>query len=615
MTNMYSGVDLERGAKQDQAFMVKDWSFLTIFYRILRTSETRWMILWSLLHGLFSLACNISFLYFSAIITTDKDLAMKYVVYRLMFEIGKNWTRKKMQQERGKLQYTIADNFTKMVFELIGKAEYKQIRDQDNGALIKGKMTTGLSAHNTFLRTGLWRIMDIIQGMTEVLVIFWISPPAVLLVIAVNVVLFYFYSYEYHTTRGENRKEVNKFANKVSKSSWTTYSNLMNSIFHGNLGPALESIRSQNNKVKAKYLEGEQGWIQHDWISGTVQDCVKYAVIYWFIWGTQGNVSIAKFMPLQTALGKMTHLMINIFWFYGSYNQITTDFFGIRDYVEKLVERPIAKKQGVQDMLSLKIDTTLTSPDRDDFRLTSGGDYFDILPGWSVLLAGSTGNGKTTTLESITGILPGASVKIDGVEMPHGVHHLHVLFSPQDNEIKGTGSILKIFGLISFDDDELCPGEVRQTVKKDEEDMIIKVLEMVHLTDLISTLQNGLYSKLGKISGGQSSRLALAYTLFLAKKALKDIRQKGDFRSIVLILDEPYRGIPESMIVPIQKGVHTWWCTENNNIIFGTTHSQISQKQGWDFIIHLSHGIMTFHSPIVTDGGYKTPTDLLMLNE
>ena len=132
----------------------------------------------------------------------------------------------------------------------------------------------------------------------------------------------------------------------------------------------------------------------------------------------------------------------------------------------------------------------------------------DIPMGTSVAFVGGSGSGKTTLVDLILGLFETNQGQIlqNGVSIQEDIKawHQHIGYVPQDVFVADSTVLEAVaFGL-----------------REDEIDVerVKKCLDMAELTDVINSLEDGLYTKVGergsRLSGGQRQRLGIARALY-----------------------------------------------------------------------------------------------------
>ena len=132
----------------------------------------------------------------------------------------------------------------------------------------------------------------------------------------------------------------------------------------------------------------------------------------------------------------------------------------------------------------------------------------DIPMGTSVAFVGGSGSGKTTLVDLILGLFETNEGQIlqNGVSIQEDLHswHEHIGYVPQDVFVADSTVLEAVaFGL-----------------REDEIDVerVKKCLDMAELTDVIDSLEEGMYTMVGehgtRLSGGQRQRLGIARALY-----------------------------------------------------------------------------------------------------
>lgn len=152
------------------------------------------------------------------------------------------------------------------------------------------------------------------------------------------------------------------------------------------------------------------------------------------------------------------------------------------------------------------------------------GINLEVYEGEIVTLIGSNGAGKSTTLSSITGIVPAASGSIvfEGTDItkmkPSDITKLGIGVSPEGREV---------FGGLSVQDNLKIGAYTRKNKKEIEESF-----EMVY--DLFPRLKERKKQSAGTLSGGEQQMLAIGRALMSKPK--------------LLLLDEPSMGLAPNLV-------------------------------------------------------------------
>jgi ABC-type bacteriocin/lantibiotic exporter with double-glycine peptidase domain len=138
----------------------------------------------------------------------------------------------------------------------------------------------------------------------------------------------------------------------------------------------------------------------------------------------------------------------------------------------------------------------------------------EFSPGEIIAIVGPSGAGKTTLVDLLLGILRPSegSIEISGTAPESAVNQWGgaIGYVPQNVSIS-SGTILQNISL-GYPDDTLAESE------------IWKLIEIAQLTDFVTKLPKGIFSKTGergsKLSGGQRQRLGIARALYTKPKLL-----------------------------------------------------------------------------------------------
>jgi ABC-type bacteriocin/lantibiotic exporter with double-glycine peptidase domain len=138
----------------------------------------------------------------------------------------------------------------------------------------------------------------------------------------------------------------------------------------------------------------------------------------------------------------------------------------------------------------------------------------EITTGSVVAIVGSSGAGKTTLVDLILGVLAPSSgeVSISGMPPIEAVRNWPGALSYVPQDVVITNTTISGNVTMGYPDDE------------SHVDLIKKALDIAQLSEFVSTLKNGIETKVGdrgtSISGGQRQRLGIARALFTLPRLL-----------------------------------------------------------------------------------------------
>lgn len=171
---------------------------------------------------------------------------------------------------------------------------------------------------------------------------------------------------------------------------------------------------------------------------------------------------------------------------------------------------------------------------------------FTVKRGQLLVIRGRSGSGKTTLAMGLLGLLPyKGSIISAGIEFSNA--------SNLSERVVGTVQRSHIFNTTIRENLKIAAPDC-----KDED--LIKVLEIVELTDLLNELPNGLDTQLGEfgrsISGGEAKRLSVARALLSSAD--------------VVILDEPTEHLDQDLALRLEKSIANFL---SDRILIIITHS------------------------------------------
>jgi len=200
---------------------------------------------------------------------------------------------------------------------------------------------------------------------------------------------------------------------------------------------------------------------------------------------------------------------------------------------------------------------------------------FEIVPGTSVAVVGTSGAGKTTIIDTLLGVLKPDSGKILISELP-----------PLE-------AIAKWPGAISYvpQDVVIAAGTIRENValgypiEVATDELVFKALRVAHLADYVQSLPNGIDTEVGergaKISGGQRQRLGIARAMFTQPH--------------LLVLDEATSALDGETEASISQAIHE---LRGSTTVVMIAH-RLSTVRNADVVIYMSEGKVvasgTFH--------------------
>jgi ABC-type multidrug transport system fused ATPase/permease subunit len=191
---------------------------------------------------------------------------------------------------------------------------------------------------------------------------------------------------------------------------------------------------------------------------------------------------------------------------------------------------------------------------------------FSIMPGSSVAVVGSTGAGKTTTVDLILGLLEpeDGSVLISGLK-------------PQDAIVRWPGAISYV-----PQDVVISNGTIRQNVGLGyrsefvREELVWDAIKAAQLESYVNSLQLGLDTQVGergtRMSGGQRQRLGIARALFTKPK--------------LLVLDEATSALDGETEAAISKAVQD---LRGSVTVIMIAH-RLSTVRNADLVIYMDRG-------------------------
>ena len=229
-----------------------------------------------------------------------------------------------------------------------------------------------------------------------------------------------------------------------------------------------------------------------------------------FLTGTWLNLNglatlgeVVAFMSLATMLiGRLEQIVSYINFLFLQAPKIS-EFFTVADTVPTVADRPTARDAGV---LTGNVVFDNVSFSYDGKRAALADVSFEVKPGETIALVGSTGSGKSTTL----GLL-------------------HRAFDPQSGRILIDGTDIRDFTLLSlrrnigvvFQEPMLFARSIADNLRVGKanatDDELNVALERAQATDFIARQPDGIYTLVGErgrtLSGGERQRLSIARAL------------------------------------------------------------------------------------------------------
>ncbi|CAF3696305.1 unnamed protein product [Rotaria sordida] len=129
---------------------------------------------------------------------------------------------------------------------------------------------------------------------------------------------------------------------------------------------------------------------------------------------------------------------------------------------------------------------------------------------------------------------------------------------------------------------DIDEGETKQYNNYELESLVWYFLGLVHMDDFVhNDLNSNLDEPLeNKLSGGQKTRLLLARALFRTHQR----------QSLMLILDEPDKGLPAETTVPIIENIINWY--RPKGILFLTLYTEKAHTLQYDQILTIDDGLI-----------------------
>jgi ATP-binding cassette, subfamily B, beta-glucan exporter len=258
------------------------------------------------------------------------------------------------------------------------------------------------------------------------------------------------------------------------------------------------------------------------------------------------------------------------------------DFFGVLDTTPRVADRPDARDPG---HLKGRVTFENVSYSYDTRKIAVDDVSFDIMPGQTVALVGTTGSGKSTTLNL-----------------------LHRVFDPQDGAIKIDGTDIRdmtLSGLrhnigVVFQEPMLFARSIEENLRIGNPDAtpaeLARALTLAQAADFVARQSDGLATIVGErgrsLSGGERQRLAIARAL------LKD--------PPIMIFDEATSALDVETERQLQKALESATAGRTTFII---AH-RLATIRSADLILVFEHGRVVetggFAELVALDGRFAT---------
>lgn len=203
--------------------------------------------------------------------------------------------------------------------------------------------------------------------------------------------------------------------------------------------------------------------------------------------------------------------------------------------------------------------------------------------GQIIRLDGDSGNGKSTFMEIISGIIPyseyRSEILYDNIYYVCGFDAITIyrVYAEQFEQIKWKPSIYEIItGQIDFN--------------YDDENLVKRALNIAQCQDFVKFTNNTnddrkwIHTKNINPSGGQKGRISIARIIYYVLK----------YQPKIVILDEIDKSIQANLAVKIMLDIFDY-CRQNKIICLVAAHSTEVKNMGYDLILHFNKGEITPH--------------------
>jgi ABC-type lipoprotein export system ATPase subunit len=255
-----------------------------------------------------------------------------------------------------------------------------------------------------------------------------------------------------------------------------------------------------------------------------------------------------------------------------------------------LEEKPTVKQIKNVESIKMQFNYTYSTNDSDSipFQLIIPQPIIITQKKPIILLNGSSGNGKSTLMDIISGVIPSRDLTkrkiwINNQLVDKGFDAITEarVYIEQTNSCYYKPCVFDIItGLFDSEKNVIASTNTEKTVWNALE--MANCQDFLKLTNDTNDERRWIYSKNIMPSGGQKVRISIARIFY---KIL--INQPS-----IVILDEIDRSIQANMAVSIMNGIHNY-CRQNNIICIVSAHLTEVKQLNYDLILNCNKGIVT----------------------
>ena len=283
-------------------------------------------------------------------------------------------------------------------------------------------------------------------------------------------------------------------------------------------------------------------------------------------------------------------MCINI---YTSYKDAKREYLKLEEIISKLTKRVDYQQETKFRKITINSLKYTYANDTNESNIPFSleiNNPLEFLSGQIINVTGGSGNGKSTYLDIINGIIPCSEysstiylddnrVKIKGFDYLTSLRY----YNEQIEAISWKPSVYEIISgkSIKYEDNDLPI-----SINENDENIVWQSLKICYCLDFlkkdnITNEKKWIHTKNIGMSGGQKGRVALARSIYRIMTR----------KPIFITLDEVDKAIQSELVVPIMQNIYKY-TRENNILTFVTCHnSDVKKLSEYDQVINFVKGV------------------------